>query len=342
MAKQRAYILLYESFLDWEWADEPIMVALFVRLLLLANYLPNHRYRGKEQPVGAVLTSRKELARALGLHPHTVMSRLRKLEKSGEIKIKTSGNGLQIDIVKYAEYQYIPQGNITPVITPVVTDDITPTITQGENGENVQAGNAGVIKGIIRDVTPTITPKQQKSASQLTEKQDSYETGVTTDVTPPINYPNSLLNNNTNKGIINKKNKAKKADAHCADFTPQTTAQLEAMFDEFRKAYGGTKRGLKAELDNFKKKNDNWREIVPLLMPALEREKAYREQAQAAGQFVPNWAYLQTWINQRRWETEFEAVQASQPASTNTKQQPQQAQQPPKDDDYGGSFGGLD
>lgn len=126
MAKQRAYILLYESFLDWEWADEPIMVALFVRLLLLANYLPNHRYRGKEQPVGAVLTSRKELARALGLHPHTVMSRLRKLEKSGEIKIKTSGNGLQIDIVKYAEYQYIPQGNITPVITPVVTDDITP------------------------------------------------------------------------------------------------------------------------------------------------------------------------------------------------------------------------
>lgn len=312
MAKQRAYILLYESFLDWEWADEPIMVALFVRLLLLANYLPNHRYRGKEQPVGAVLTSRKELARALGLHPHTVMSRLRKLGKSGEIKIKTSGNGLQIDIVKYAEYQYIPQGNITPVITPVVTDDITPTITQGENGENVQAGNAGVIKGVIRDVTPT------------------------------INYPISLLNNNTNKGIINKKNKAKKADAHCADFTPQTTAQLEAMFDEFRKAYGGTKRGLKAELDNFKKKNDNWREIVPLLMPALEREKAYREQAQAAGQFVPNWAYLQTWINQRRWETEFEAVQASQPASTNTKQQPQQAQQPPKDDDYGGSFGSLD
>lgn len=319
------------------------MVALFVRLLLLANYLPNHRYRGKEQPVGAVLTSRKELAKALGLHPHTIMSRLRKLEKSGEIKVKTSGNGLQIDIVKYAEYQYIPQGNITPVITPVVTDDITPTITQGENGENGQAGNAGVISGVTTGITPTITPKQQKKALQSAEKQDSYETGVTTDVTPPINYPISLLNNNTNKGIIIKKNKAKKADAHCADFTPQTTAQLEAMFDEFRKAYGGTKRGLKAELDNFKKKNDNWREIVPLLMPALEREKAYREQAQAAGQFVPNWAYLQTWINQRRWETEFAAVQPQQSSSTYADKQHQpQPQQPPKDDDYGGSFGGMD
>ena len=324
------------------------MVALFVRLLLLANYLPNHRYRGKEQPVGAVLTSRKELAKALGLHPHTIMSRLRKLEKSGEIKVKTSGNGLQIDIVKYAEYQYIPQDNITPVVTPVITGVVTPAvtgaITQPENGENMQADAAGVISGVTTGITPTITPKQQISASQPTEKQNSYKTGVITDVTPTINYPISLLNNNTNKGIINKKNKAKKADAHCADFTPQTTAQLETMFDEFRKAYAGTKRGLKAELDNFKKKNDNWREIVPLLMPALEKEMQYREQAQAAGQFVPNWAYLQTWINQRRWETEFAAVQPQQSASPYAGKQQQQAQpqQPPKDDDYGGTFGGLD
>lgn len=345
MAKQRAYILLYESFLDWEWADDPIMVALFVRLLLLANYLPNHRYRGKEQPVGAVLTSRRELAKALGLHPHTVMARLRKLEESGEIKVTTSGNGLQINIVKYAEYQYIPQGNVTPVITPVVTGaitpDITPTITPDENSEKMQADAAGVITGVTTDITPTITPKRQKSASQNIEKQDSYETGVITGITPTINYPILVFNNNNTNSKSNSKEK-KQTKKESADSVPHTTAELEAMFDSFRKAYGGTKRGLKVELDNFKKKNDNWREIVPLLMPALEREIAYREQAQAAGQFVPNWAYLQTWINQRRWETEFEAVQAAATASDNTTTNQPQPEQPPKDEDYGGSFGGMD
>lgn len=113
------------------------------------------------------------------------------------------------------------------------------------------------------------------------------------------------------------------------------------MFNQFRQAYKGTKRGLKVELENFKKKYSNWREIVPCLMPALEREIAWREQMQAAGQFVPQWAYLQTWINQARWENEFEAVQ---PAKGGVAQYAQQAQtqQPPSDDEYGGSFGGVD
>lgn len=79
------------------------------------------------------------------------------------------------------------------------------------------------------------------------------------------------------------------------------------MFEEFRQAYKGTKRGFKPEFENFKKKNQqNWKTIVPLLMPALQHMEAWREQQQAAMKFVPPYAMLQTWINQKRWTMEYE------------------------------------
>ena len=46
-------------------------------------------------------------------------------------------------------------------------------------------------------------------------------------------------------------------------------------------------------------------EIVPLLLPALENLMRGREQAAKRGEFVPSFANLKTWINQRRWETEY-------------------------------------
>ena len=86
-----------------------------------------------------------------------------------------------------------------------------------------------------------------------------------------------------------------------------TTSELEQLFEDFRKAYKGTKRGFKVEFDNFKRKHQNdWREIVPQLMPALERMEAWRAQQKAAGTFVPQYAMLQTWLNQSRWTTEYE------------------------------------
>lgn len=81
---------------------------------------------------------------------------------------------------------------------------------------------------------------------------------------------------------------------------------LELQFETFRKQYPGIKRGFKVEFDNFKKKNPNsWRDIIPLLMPALQRLIDWRQRNQAAGGFVPSFKHLSTWINQRCWTEEF-------------------------------------
>lgn len=105
-----------------------------------------------------------------------------------------------------------------------------------------------------------------------------------------------------------------------APATPEPTEELtklEKEFERFRQAYPGSKRGFSVEFGNFKKKYPKkWKEIIPLLMPAVERLLAHHKAAQEANNqgarvFVPNFAYLATWINQARWEEEFPEIPAT-------------------------------
>lgn len=275
------YLILHRQILHWEWHDDAYMVSLFIHLLCMANYLPNYKYRGQVQRVGELQTSIPQLSALTGISQNTIISKLRKLQNSGEIIVNPTKKGTNIYIRNYAKYQ-----------------------------------------GIECDTTATIA--EQVADNQLNNN---------------INNINNI-NNNTNT------HKQESEAQNCTVLQPTkpqyTTSQLMQLFDQFRKAYKGTKRGLQVEFDNFKNKNANWREIVPVLMQALEREIAWREQMQQAHQFVPQWAHMQTWINQKRWETEFETVETAMAANAQANQQATAQQQPPKDEEYGGSFGGMD
>lgn len=76
------------------------------------------------------------------------------------------------------------------------------------------------------------------------------------------------------------------------------------IFDIFRKAYPGTKKGNSTEFKNFKKKHKDWKEILPDLKAILDCQINQKSTLAASGQFVPPWKNLQTWINQRCWEEE--------------------------------------
>ncbi len=86
-----------------------------------------------------------------------------------------------------------------------------------------------------------------------------------------------------------------------------------SVFEEFRKIYPGTKRGLQTEFDNFKKKHSDWKAILPLLLTSIQKEVEFHENAKKNNLFVPGYANLSTWINKRNWETEF--VGTSNPES---------------------------
>lgn len=79
------------------------------------------------------------------------------------------------------------------------------------------------------------------------------------------------------------------------------------IFDTFRKEYPGTKRGLETEFSNFQKKHKDWREVLPDLSALLKCQINQRECLKQSDQFVPEWKHLQTWINSRCWEEEFQS-----------------------------------
>ena len=102
----------------------------------------------------------------------------------------------------------------------------------------------------------------------------------------------SLLNSSA---TIKDKDKDKDKDKN------KDTDKDKLVFDEARKLYRGTKRGIDPEWKNFKKKFPAWKTILPLLKPAIEKQIAWHP---ANYKF---WQHFQTWINNESWTLEKEA-----------------------------------
>lgn len=82
-------------------------------------------------------------------------------------------------------------------------------------------------------------------------------------------------------------------------------------FDDFRRRYralGGSVRGCSIEFENFKKRCKDWPKVVHDLHGILERQAAEREWKRNNARFVPEWAALQVWVNQKRWTLELDAA----------------------------------
>lgn len=88
-------------------------------------------------------------------------------------------------------------------------------------------------------------------------------------------------------------------------------------FDLARRSYPGSRRGLCVEWVNFKSKHPGYREIVPMLLPAIRLEKAHKDAQRAANAFCPEWKNFKTWLNQSCWTQEFGAIQAPRASGFN-------------------------
>jgi len=80
---------------------------------------------------------------------------------------------------------------------------------------------------------------------------------------------------------------------------PETSGTSECVFDVARKKYPGTKRGLPTEFENYRKKHKDWREVLPLLEPAVIAQAAKWRADGTQQRYIPN---FKTWINNRNWE----------------------------------------
>ncbi len=105
------YILLYRSMLDWEWYDDPNTKAVFLHLLLTANWKET-KYHGQVIHAGESIYGRKALAEQLGLTEAKVKVALEHLQKTGEITVRTTNKFSIATLENWASYQ-IPEEEMT-------------------------------------------------------------------------------------------------------------------------------------------------------------------------------------------------------------------------------------
>lgn len=159
-------------------------------------------------------------------------------------------------------------------------------------------------KGLIKKEQYEINSvkfNRYKVPVEVVKKFHHQCTDVTTsdNLSPQINNYNNT--NSSNSLIINNN------PIPTSPQSPQGVCERnsqEDIFEAFRKIYKGSKRGLKTELENFKKKHKDWREVLPILKEAYEQQLAIKEDARNRGCFVPQEKNLSTYLNQRCWEEE--------------------------------------
>lgn len=99
-----SFIKLDRKLLTWEWKDDPNMVALWIEILLQANYAES-RWHGHVYEKGSFPTSIEKLSKATGLTANQVRTCLKKLKSTNEITSQSTSHGTKIIVNKWAEYQ---------------------------------------------------------------------------------------------------------------------------------------------------------------------------------------------------------------------------------------------
>ena len=104
MANGNGYIKLHRKMMGWGWYKDQDTLAVFIHLLLSANFAESE-YMGMKILPGQVVTGRKAIAHALGISEQKVRTSLNRLKSTNEITIKSTNKFSVVTITNWALYQ---------------------------------------------------------------------------------------------------------------------------------------------------------------------------------------------------------------------------------------------
>lgn len=121
------WIKIHRKLAQWEWADDPKMVALWIHLLLAANY-ERIEWHGVTLERGQLATNRKRLSETTGISEQSLRTLIKRLVECNQINVKSTNKFTIITICKYDDYQLLEE-----VVQPTINRQSTnnqPTINQ--------------------------------------------------------------------------------------------------------------------------------------------------------------------------------------------------------------------
>ena len=98
------YIMLHRQLLEWEWYGDTKVKAVFIDLLLRANF-KTAQWRGQEIKRGQVVIGIERFGAKIGLSIQEVKTCLKKLKNTHEITTRATSKFLLVTIVNFELYQ---------------------------------------------------------------------------------------------------------------------------------------------------------------------------------------------------------------------------------------------
>lgn len=296
---ESGFVRVYRSILKWEWYDDTNTKAVFLHLILTANYEPK-KWHGITIQRGQRVCSYGVLAKELKISEKSIRTAINHLKRTGEVAHSATPNYGVFTVLNYELYQQ-PADQAAPDGHP---DSMNNLLTD-ENSEKNGHTN-GQTTGTVQTQSASQKFVCQESERAPEQSPDGHPTG--TRAAPD--------GQQWKKAKESNKAKEPPIAPHGGDEDPQGeslpvqtaagteksadhSTTLEDRFNRFWKAYP-KKVGKGAAECSFKKfKPDT--ELLNSMLKALEIQRRSDQWNRDGGQYIPNPA---TWLNQKRWEDE--------------------------------------
>jgi hypothetical protein len=125
---------MHRKFLDWEWFNKSESVHLFLYMLLKANH-KDGQWQGIDIKRGQFISSLGNISNATGISIQTIRTILKKLEKTNEIKVKSTSQYTIVTICKYECYQDENENTNKPLTSNQQTTNKPSTTNKNEKNE---------------------------------------------------------------------------------------------------------------------------------------------------------------------------------------------------------------
>lgn len=163
-------IKLFRQFREWEWYTDVYTKSVFIELLLIASY-KDTKWRGIDILRGQAITSRAALAETLEITEQRVRTALAKLQKTGEIVIKSTNKFSIVTICNFDKWQLL-NGEEQPTINQQLTSNQPTTNQQLTTYNKVEESKE--VNNI--DITHTTrTSEEEKFFAQMKRQMTAWQ-----------------------------------------------------------------------------------------------------------------------------------------------------------------------
>ena len=121
---RNGFIVIARQLLDWRFAQFPYAVALWVQLIMRANWKDSW-FMGERIPRGSLATSMANLAEQTGMDERTVRRWLNKFEEDGQITRKATNRFTIINITNYRAFQDIQEDRVSERLSEQMPEQVS-------------------------------------------------------------------------------------------------------------------------------------------------------------------------------------------------------------------------